>query len=122
MDKPVLLNNCKGRPHATLFGPKAFYDLNTHGVQTRKATDLRVGRVCIVAQKPDDQDMVQLDRYSFEFERLMADPEFGDDVRVMFGELLDSETLPKDKAASRSLYSALFNVNGDFKQVAVVEN
>ena len=54
-------------------------------------------------------------------ERLMTDPESGDDVRVMFGELLDSETLPKDKAASHDLYSGLFTVNGDFKQVSVVE-
>ena len=116
----VLLNNCKGRPHSELFGAKAFYDLNNHGIQAKKATDLRVGTICIVAQKPDNQNMVQLDRYSFEIERLMTDPETGDDVRVMFGELLDSETLRKDKAASHDLYSGLFTVNGDFKRVSVV--
>ncbi len=121
MSKPVLLNNCKGRQHSHLFGPKAFYDLNTYGTQAKKATDLHVGTICIVAQKPDDENMVRLDRYSFEAERLMTDLESGEDVRVMFGELLDSETLPKAEAASHDIYSRIFTVNGHFKQVSVIE-
>lgn len=121
MTSPFLLNNCKGRPHSQLFGPKAFYDLNTFGIQSKKATGLCVGTICIVAQKPNGENMVRFDRYSFEKESIMTDPNSGDEVRVMFGEWLDSETLPKDKAASHDTYSGLFTINGDFKQVSVFE-
>ncbi len=122
MDTPVLFNNCNGRSHAELFDQSnAFFDLNTFGVQANKAINLRVGTVCIVAQRPTSVGDVRFDRYSFESERLMTDPESGEDVRVLFGVHLDSETLPKPDAAKHSLYSDLFTVNGDFKQVSVVE-
>ena len=120
MTDVTLFNNCKGRPHSTLFGSGAFFDLNTDGRQAEQATDLRVGSICIVAQQPDDRNRVRFDRCSFTSERIMPDPDSGNDVRVLFGELLDSETLAKADAARHPVYSDLFNVKGHFKQTAVV--
>jgi hypothetical protein len=36
----MLFNNCKRRPHADLFGPTAFYDLDTTGEQADPNTHL----------------------------------------------------------------------------------
>ncbi len=44
--KVVYFNNCKNRPHETLFGQGAFYDLNISGNQATQALNLQCGQLC----------------------------------------------------------------------------
>ena len=122
MNETIYFNNCKGRRHAELFKrDDAFYDLNTDGVQAEKAIGLIPGQICVVAQKPSDEGDVRFDRYEFELESQMTDPNSGNSVRVFFGRFVSTELLQKHDAAVHPEYSILFNVNGAFKQISVKE-
>lgn len=118
----VYFNNCKNRPHEQLFGPGAFYDLNTTGVQASQATDIEVGQPCVVATSADG-DGVTFTWYSFLQERRRR--EQGKDAsrerfRVFYGDNLTAETMTKTAASSHPRYNAFFNVKGHFKQQSTI--
>lgn len=118
----VYFNNCKNRPHEQLFGPGAFYDLKTTGIQASQATNLEAGQVCIVATSADG-DTVTFTWYSFLHERLRK--EQGQDAgrerfRVLCGDNLTAETVSKAAAFTHPRYTAFFNVNGHFKQQSTI--
>lgn len=117
---PVFFNNCKNRPHADLFGPRAFYDLNRTGEQANMALNLQPGAECVVATRSSDGDDLVFTWFSFSHEETMP-AEDGALVRVLFGDCLRSETLPRSQAIATDPYSAFFNVNGHFKRRSVVE-
>lgn len=117
----VLLNNCRRRDHASLFGKTAFFDLNTFGLQASMAANLARGQKCIVASYDDDGNVL-FEWYVFEKETPEKDP---DDqtisVRVFRGKKLKSETMSKKEAVRSEQYSAFFNVKGDFKRPSVIK-
>ena len=102
---PVFFNNCRQRPHVSLFGPTAFYDLNTWGKQAEMATNLKLGERCIVASYDDDGKVV-FAWFSLAHESRRRGPETGTKVRVFFGKRLKSERLSKTKAAKTKLRPA----------------
>ncbi len=117
----VFFNNCRGRDHARLFGPTAFYDLNTTGLQAKMATNLTAGQECVVASY-DDIGRVVFNWYVLSKETVEPDPdEPQTKVRVFRGKLLKSEQMSKGKAAKTKPYSVFFNVRGDFKRPSVVK-
>jgi hypothetical protein len=117
-DLPIVyFNNCRNRDHVALFSSGAFFDLGTTGRQGRQGRNLPPGQVCVVAERATDQQ-IAFSWYSYAYELLILD-EKDLPARVFFGRLLASETLPKSKAACSERYSALFTVNGDFKNGSV---
>jgi hypothetical protein len=120
----MLFNNSRCRPHSQLFGAGAFYDLNQYGRQANMATDLEPGQHCCVATPAEGDDIV-FAWYCFSGERQVQDPAPRPDaptttVRVLFGEWLGSETLPRADAVTTAPYAAFFNVNGHFKRPSVI--
>jgi hypothetical protein len=119
-DLIVYFNNCRNRDHVALFERRAFYDLNTTGVQGKQARNLRPGQECVVATT--DADKVRFTWYSFIAERLMRERiDNGVWCRVFIGTVLFSESLSKAKAANDPLYAPFFNVNGHFKQLSTIQ-
>jgi hypothetical protein len=117
---PVFFNNCRCRPHTGLFGPSAFYDLNTTGKQAEMATDLKPGEECIVAAYDDGG--VVFKWFSLQRKKLMPDPEEpGTKVRVFYGKMIKSKYLSKAKAAKTKPYSIFFNIDGNFKRPSVIK-
>src|SRR5262245_42040558 len=110
-------NNCHNRDHLALYGSGAFFDLRTSGRQGTQARNLCPGHVCVVGTVTPE-GRVAFNWHSFTHEALLPDEE-GVAGRVFFGRFLTSETLPKAKAARSACYSALFTVNGDFKNGSV---
>jgi hypothetical protein len=118
--KRVFFNNCRARPHATLYGAGAFYDLDRVGRQATMATDLQPGDECVVATPTREGD-IDFDWFSFSREAIMTMPdEPGTKVRVLFGERIRSQTLSKAHAAEMEPYKVFFNVNGHFKRPSVI--
>jgi hypothetical protein len=115
---PIFCNNCRRRDHIALFGEGAFYDLNREGRQATMATNLRPGDECVVATPDGDGDIV-FNWFSFSHEAIMRDDE-GDDVRVLFGKWLRSETLSRSDAAGLEPYSVFFNVKRHFKRMSII--
>jgi len=116
----MLFNNCRSRHHAQLFGAGAFYDLNQYGLQANMATDLQPGQHCCVAT-PAENDDIEFAWYCFSHEQPMANPDDPNSiVRVLFGERLGAETLPRAEAIGTGPYSDFFNVNGHFKRPSVI--
>jgi len=113
----IYFNNCRNRDHIALYGSGVFFDLNNSGKQAAQARDLIPGQLCAVASYSVD-GQVTFNWYSFTHETLLPN-EYDEMVRVFFGRYLDSETLPKSRAAHSVRYSMLFNCTGDFKQVSV---
>lgn len=117
----VLLNNCRRRDHASLFGKTAFFDLNTVGLQASMAANLARGQKCIVASY-DDGGNVLFEWYAFEIETLEKDPNDPTiNVRVFRGRKLKSETMSKEEATRSEQYSAFFNAKGHFKRPSVIK-
>ena len=112
-------NNCHGRDHVRLYGKGAFYDLDTTGFQSTKATDLIPGQKCVVATR-GSYDNITFNWYSFQREAVMND-NTGASCRVLFGDFLRSEELSKSEAAQHSHYANFFDVNGNFKRHSVIE-
>ena len=116
----VYFNNCRNRDHVGLFERRAFYDLNTTGVQAKQATNLPPGQECVVATT--DADKVRFTWYSLICERLMRERiDDGVECRVFIGTEVFSEALSKVEAANDPLYSPFFNVNGHFKQLSTIQ-
>ncbi len=67
------------------------------------ATDLKRGEECVVATPNEDGD-IEFVWFSFTHENIMPD-ENGVATRVQFGKRLQSQTLPKAKAAKTEPYS-----------------
>jgi hypothetical protein len=115
----MLFNNCHRRLHATLFGAGAFYDLDQEGKQAAMATDLQPRQHCCVATPMENGD-IEFGWFSFTQVRVMPNPTSpGARVRVLFGESLGSQTLPRAVALGHPLYRQFFNVNGHFKRPSV---
>jgi hypothetical protein len=117
-DNVIYLNNCKGREHVEIYGPGAFFDLDTVGRQSKQALNLPIGQECVVASYSDDGRIV-FDWHALEREVNLRDNS-GTTCRVFFGKLLSSEKLTKSKAACSKRYSAFFNVSGHFKRHSIV--
>jgi hypothetical protein len=114
-------NNCHARNHAALYPAGAFYDLYQVGRQANMATDLKSGDECVVATPVVGGD-IDFSWFSFTHERIMDMPDKpGTKVRVLFGNLIRSECLPKAEAVGSELYLVLFNVNGHFKRPSVIQ-
>jgi hypothetical protein len=114
---PVFFNNCEGRDHATLYGPGAFYDLETTGTHAQLAKDLQQGTECVVATQSANKQ-VTFRWFSF-FREDVLPAEDRSPTRVFFGQELRSETMSKAAAAATEAYAAFFDVNGNFKQQSV---
>ncbi len=112
-------NNCHGRNHKLIYGSGAFYDLNTDGRQANQAKNLSVGQQCIVATPGTDSQIVFI-WFSF-FHEVIKPDEFGKPCRVMYGDLIKSNSLLKKDAARDALYSAFFDKNGHFKRQSVIQ-
>ncbi len=85
------------------------------------ATDLRPGDECVVAT-PVESGEIDFTWFSFTHEKIMDMPDKpGTEVRVQFGKRIRSECLPKAEAARSRPYSVLFNVNGHFKRLSVIQ-
>jgi hypothetical protein len=118
---PVLFNNCQARRHSQLYPAGAFYDLNEYGAQANMATDLQSGQHCCVATPTENGD-IEFAWYRYTRTERLPDPdETGEQVRVLFGEWLGSETLPKAEAVETEPYSGFFNVHGHFKQWSAIQ-
>ncbi len=115
---PRYLNNCKNRNHSKIYGPDAFYDLDTSGPQAQKQFIFRPGDWCIVASEPTP-GVIRFAWYKFTSSRLAAD-EKQQQVRVLCGAFEKEELVPRAEAPSNKYYAAFFNKKGDFKQVSVI--
>src|SRR5262245_56425503 len=95
-------NNCKARDHERLFGPGAFFDLDTTGHQATLATELGTGEQCIVVE-PGPDGALTFDWYTYQRDETMPD-DAGIVCRVLFGDLIKTETRSKADAISDGLY------------------
>lgn len=79
-----------------MYGPAAFFDLNTTGDQATLANDLRSGKQCIVASLTGD-GRINFDGYSFTHD---TDGSRDTDIhcRVLFGVFIRSEVLTRNLA------------------------
>ncbi|WP_146204539.1 hypothetical protein [Massilia glaciei] len=101
-----------------MFGPDAFYELDTSGSQAEKQFGFRPGEFCVVASQPSP-GQVRFDWYKFTSFRLDVDDE-RKSVRVLLGKFEKEETIPKVEAASHKYYYPFFDKNGNFKQQSVL--
>jgi hypothetical protein len=116
----IYFNNCRGRDYTRIYKKNGiFYDLKTVGIQANQVPGLRVGQECIVAA-PATNGQVNFSWFSFLYEDPLTD-ETGARNRVLFGDLIKSESLSKEKAARHSVYSAFFDKNGHFKRRSVIK-
>lgn len=113
-----LFNNCRNRSHAVMYGPEAFYDLDTTGHQATLANNLAADEQCIVASVADD-GRIDFDWYRFTRERIRPD-NTGKRCRVFFGDRIRSETRSRHAAMRDGLYSRFFDRLGRFKQRSVL--
>jgi hypothetical protein len=119
-------NNCHGRPHASLFGSGAFYDLwstianeAAHAENLHK--NLKVGDECVVATRKQD-GQIALTWYSFVRAEDKPNPDDkGMPCRVLFGAAVKSEMFSKAEAAHHGIYTRFFNRNGHFNRWAVLQ-
>ncbi len=116
---PVLFNNRRGRPHETIFGEGAFFDLYAHGRQAKLAVGLKRGVECAVAGVEPDGS-IRFNWYRFAREELREDE--GEKVRVFFGEFVRDEVMSKAEAAKSVKFESMFNTLGHFKRVSAVES
>jgi hypothetical protein len=85
------------------------------------ATNLEQGQHCCVATPVKGGNIV-FGWFSFSHERIMEMPDKpGTTVRVLFGEWLGSECLPKAEAIVTEPYRDFFNINGHFKRPSAIE-
>ena len=115
----LLLNNCRRRNHAKLYGPNAFYDLDLAGRQAGMAIDVAAGDACVVAAPANGDNVIEFSWFRFSNEERRPD-EHGVEVRVLFGVFVGSEQLDRTTATETEPYSRFFNVKGDFKQQSVI--
>jgi hypothetical protein len=113
----VLLNNCHRRNHKALFGPQAFFDLDTKEAHRRQLPGVVRGTECIVAT-PDTDGRIDFSFYSFSCEALM--PDGHSNVRVLFGDFVRTETLTREQARNTPPFSHLFASDGAFKQLSAL--
>jgi hypothetical protein len=113
--------NCGSRDHALLFGPSAFFDLGINGKQSTMAKNLLPGDTCIVARYADNnRTMVNLRWYSYARDTEQMDDK-GTPQRVLHGILKKVELLTKFDAAADARYQHMFNKNGAFKRLSVLQ-
>ena len=98
---PYYLNNCVNRDHKTLYGPDAFYDLDTSATQAQKQFLFRPGDYCVVATQPMP-NVVRFSWYRFTGSRLAPD-ENQWPVRVLCGTFEKEESMPKSDAATHKI-------------------
>jgi hypothetical protein len=118
-----LFNNCNDRKHPVLYGPNAFFDLETTGYQAkvadRLARELVQEEHCIVATLDMTGD-ITFDWYRFSRALVKPDPERNVDCHAYYGEHFNTETLSRADAIRHSVYGQFFNVNGHFKRSSVI--
>jgi hypothetical protein len=115
---PHYLNNCVNRDHRALFGPDAFYDLDTSGSQAEKQFIFRPGEFCVVADQ-SIVDQVHFSWYKFTGSRLATD-DLRQSVRVLLGTFEKEESMSKSEAAKHKYYRPFFDKNGNFKRQSVL--
>lgn len=114
----VLLNNCRGRKHQELFGLRAFYDLETKAAHRRQLPGVVRGTECIVAG-PEKDGAIEFGFYTFSCEALM--PDGRDQVRVLFGDFVRSESLTREQARKTHPFSFFFTSRGNFKMLSALQ-
>ena len=115
---PHYLNNCKNRDHRHHYGPDAFYDLDTSGVQAKKQFIFRPGDWCVVASEPKPGE-IKFSWYKFTGSRLAKDKTEWE-ARVLCGTFEKEESMSKPEAALHKYYRPFFDKNGNFKQQSVI--
>jgi hypothetical protein len=115
---PHYLNNCVNRDHRHLFGPDAFYDLDTSGSQATKQAGFRPGDYCVVASQPQP-DLVRFAWYKFTGFLLAVDDKQVS-VRVLQGTFEKETSMSKAEAAADKYYRPFFDKNGNFKRQSVL--
>jgi hypothetical protein len=116
---PLLLNNCRGRPHSKIYGPDAFYDVDAAADdQVASVRALAPGDACVVASKSAGSDVV-LVRYKFAKSATERDDQ-GDPCVVLYGSFVATETMTKSAAAASAAYQGFFDKNGNFKRRSVL--
>ena len=113
----VLFNNCRGRNHGALFGRRAFFDMDIKEAHRRQLPAVVPGTECIVA-KPDGTGDIRFDVYAFSQEVVQRDGH--QTVRVLYGDFVRTETLPRGTARVTSPYERLFAQNGNFKRLSAL--
>ena len=114
------LNNCKKRPHRTLFGAGAFFDLNTTGAQSKDAEKLVIGKEYLVGSRGDG-DHVIFNTYRLEKKEQKPEKEKPAPLYwVLSGELLESVTVTQARAVINPRFAPFFDKLGRFKQVSVI--
>lgn len=112
------LNNCVNRDHRTLFGPDAFFDLDTSGQQAMKQFGFKPGEFCVVASQPEP-DLVKFTWFKFTGTRLAVDDRKMN-VRVLLGTFEKEEAMSKAEAVVHKYYRPFFDKNGNFKRQSVL--
>jgi hypothetical protein len=118
-----LFNNCHDRKHPALYGPNAFFDLETSGYQSRVAdrlaNELGPEENCVVATLDTTGD-IKFDWYRFSRVVVKADPERNVNCHASYGEQFNTETLSRAEAIRHRVHGQFFNVNGHFKRPSVI--
>jgi hypothetical protein len=118
-----LFNNCHDQKHPALYGPNAFFDLETSGYQAKVADrlerDLVPGDDCIVATQDVSGD-ITFDWYRFSRSLVKPDPERNVDCHAYYGEHFNSDTFSRADAMRHPVYRQFFNVNGHFKRPSII--
>jgi hypothetical protein len=117
---PHYLNNCKNRDHAKLYGPGAFYDLDTTGTQVQAWANARMrpGDWCVVANEPQT-GLIRFAWYKYTESKLDED-ENQWRVRVLCGVFEKEESMSKAAAFANKYYRPFFNKNGHFLQRSII--
>lgn len=114
----VFLLNNHNRDHKKLFGPDAFYDLDTDKSQANKVHMFHKDDYCVVLDEPR-KGCVVLKWYRFKGFRPAIDEANRKQVRVLFGPFIKQESMTKEQAFQHSTYNKFFKATGDFKQGSV---
>ena len=118
-----LFNNCHDLKHTALYGPNAFFDLETTGYQAkvadRLANELVPGEHCVVATLDMTGD-ITFDWYRFSRALMKPDSERNVNCHTYYGRHFNTETLSRTDAIRHHIYGQFFNVNGHFKRPSVI--
>jgi hypothetical protein len=115
----VLMNNCRGYPHAKTYGSGAFFDMGKTGKQAQYDLSMENGQLCVVIRRDGDNDRLDWWKFTHAIDRLH--PEDGRiPVRVFFGEWVKSVSLTRGGAIKTDPYCHFFDKNGNFKRHSIL--
>ena len=111
--KTWLLNNCNNLDHAAIYArPNAFFDLWTHGVEARKASEMVLGDRCFVLSR-GKFDRLVVDEY------ILGNLVESKDVWILGGQFVHGEILTRAGAEANMVYRYYFNDIGHLNQWSI---